>query len=106
TVSGGATGIIANTATVTVPAGVTDPAPANNSATDTNTIDSQADLSITKTDGVASVDSGASTVYTITVSNAGPDSVTGAILTDAFAAGLGKTAVACSATPGQCVTPP
>ncbi|MES2932148.1 MAG: hypothetical protein V4805_01480, partial [Pseudomonadota bacterium] len=106
TVSGSASGTIINTAVVTAPVGTSDPTPGNNSATDSNTIDSQADFSITKTDSVTNVDAGASTVYTITVSNNGPSSVSGAILNDAFAAGLGKTAVGCSATPGQCVTPP
>ena len=36
---------------VAPPAGVTDPDPANNSATDTDTLTPQADLTITKTDG-------------------------------------------------------
>src|SRR6185436_5436648 len=38
--------------------------------------------------------------------NNGPSSVTGAILSDPAVAGLSKTGVTCSATPGQCVTPP
>ncbi len=37
-ISAGATGTLSNTATVTAPAGVTDPNPGNNSATDTDTI--------------------------------------------------------------------
>jgi uncharacterized repeat protein (TIGR01451 family) len=47
----GATGTLANTATVT--SSITDPTPANNSATDTDTLTPQANLGITKTDGVA-----------------------------------------------------
>jgi uncharacterized repeat protein (TIGR01451 family) len=39
TVSAGATGAIANTASVAAPAGATDPAPGNNSATDTDAVD-------------------------------------------------------------------
>jgi hypothetical protein len=39
--------------TVAAPAAVPDPDPASNSATDTDTISAQADLSITKTDGVS-----------------------------------------------------
>jgi len=38
TLSAGATGTLANTATVSVPAGVTDPTPGNNSATDTDAV--------------------------------------------------------------------
>ncbi|WP_435417997.1 GEVED domain-containing protein [Parerythrobacter aurantius] len=61
-----------------------------------------ADLSVTKTNAVTSVNAGSVTTYTVTVTNDGPSTVTGAILTDAPATGLAKTAIACSATPGQC----
>ncbi|HEX9335668.1 MAG TPA: FAD:protein FMN transferase, partial [Pseudonocardiaceae bacterium] len=62
-VSSSATGSVANTATVTAPVGVTDSNLANNTATDTDTLTPQADLAITKTDGVASVSAGGSTIY-------------------------------------------
>jgi LPXTG-site transpeptidase (sortase) family protein len=61
---------------------------------------------VTKDDGVASVDAGGTTTYTVRVTNVGPSSVTGAILSDPVAAGLSKTGVVCSGTPGECVTPP
>src|SRR5207245_10941524 len=92
---------VSNTATVAAPAGVTDPTPANNSATDTDTVNERADLQISKTDGVTSVNAGGSTTYTIRVTNNGPSSVTGATLTDAAATGLSTTAVACSAAAGN-----
>ena len=50
-----------------------------------------ADLSITKTDGVTSTNPGATLTYTITVSNAGPDAVTGATVVDTLPAGLTGT---------------
>jgi uncharacterized repeat protein (TIGR01451 family) len=76
---------LANTATVTPPVGVTDPTPADNSATDTDTVTTQADLMITKDDGVATVAPGGSITYTITASNpTGPCPVTGATVTDNF----------------------
>jgi uncharacterized repeat protein (TIGR01451 family) len=50
-----------------------------------------ADLSITKTDGVTSTTPGATLTYTITVSNAGPDAVTGATVADTLGAGLTGT---------------
>src|SRR5205814_633772 len=78
----------------------------NSTATDTATVTPVADLAITKTDGVTSVNAGGTTTYTIHVSNAGPSSVTGAILSDPAATGLSKTAVACSGTPGQCSAAP
>jgi uncharacterized repeat protein (TIGR01451 family) len=79
---------------------VTDPNPGNNSATDSDTVDGQADLSITKTDGVASVAAGGSTIYTIVASNAGPSAVSGGTVTDTFPAGLTCTWT-CSGT-GTC----
>ena len=54
------------------PAGVIDPSAANNTASDTDTVNPVADLAITKTDGVASVNAGGSTTYTVTVTNNGP----------------------------------
>ncbi len=104
-----ASGTVTNTATIAPPAGATDPTPGNNSASDTDSVivaPVVSDLAITKTDGVASVNAGASTIYTITVTNNGPSGVAGAILADPAAAGLSKTAVACSVTPGACVTAP
>lgn len=43
-----------------------------------------ADLSISKTDGVATADSGSALTYTIIAGNAGPNAVTGATVTDSF----------------------
>jgi uncharacterized repeat protein (TIGR01451 family) len=48
TVPAGTGGQLINTATVTAPVGVTDPVAGNNSATDTNSANPQADLAITK----------------------------------------------------------
>ncbi len=89
TVSPTAVGSLANTATVTVPSGVTDPNTGNNSATDTDTINvPSADLSITKTDAVTSVTAGGTTTYTITASNPGPDAAVGATVADTLPATL------------------
>jgi uncharacterized repeat protein (TIGR01451 family) len=103
TISGAATGTLANTATVTAPAGVADGNPANNSATDTDTITPlQADLSITKTDGVASVAPGGSVTYTIVASNGGPGGATGATVADTFPADLTCTWTCVGAGGGTC----
>ncbi len=83
TVNPSATGTLSNTATVAAPGGVTDPTPGNNSATDTDTLTPQADLSITKTDGKTEVQPGTNT-YTIVVSNSGPSNVVGALIQDTF----------------------
>ena len=87
-VQSGATGSITNVATITAPAGVTDPTPGNNSATDVDTVTLAADLAITKTDGVTSVVPGNATTYTIVVTNNGPSDVTGAKVADVLPAGI------------------
>ncbi|MGC5198760.1 hypothetical protein ACLD7X_018415, partial [Aphanothece microscopica RSMan92] len=88
TVAPSTTGNLVNTATVTAPGGVTDPTPGNNSATDTDTQNSVADLAITKTDGSATYTPGSPITYTIVVSNNGPSNVTGATINDAIPAAI------------------
>src|SRR5438105_10935385 len=92
-VAGSARGTIANTATIAAPVGATDPTPGNNSATDTDTVNLVADLSITKTDGVTSVNAGGTTTYTVIVANAGPSAANGAVFTDPAVANLNVTGV-------------
>ncbi|MHB8883363.1 MAG: IPTL-CTERM sorting domain-containing protein [Thermodesulfovibrionales bacterium] len=103
-VSPSATGSVVNTATVTVPGGTTDPVPGNDSATDTDTVNLTADLSITKTDGVVSVNAGGSTTYAIVVTNNGPSSVSGATVSDAMPAGITAFSWTCSASVGSVCT--
>jgi len=86
-VPGNLTGNLVNTATVTPPVGTPDPTPANNTATDTDTQNSQADLSITKTDGKSTYTAGTTTIYTVIVKNAGPSDVVGASVVDNIPAG-------------------
>ena len=87
-----ASGTLTNTATVAPPAGIVDPNLANNSATDTNTIQRQANLGVTKTDGLTSVVRGTTGVtYTIVATNNGPSDVTGATLTDNLPSTTGGT---------------
>ena len=106
TVAGSATGTIANTANIAAPSGVTDPNLSNNSATDTDTVSSfLADLAITKTDGVTSVSPGATTIYTIVVTNAGPATADGAIFTDPAVANLNVTSVTCGSPSGGAACP-
>ena len=107
-VSPAATGSLANTATVSAPAGTSDSNVANNtSATVTTVLTQTADLAITKTDNLTSILTGTSTTYTIRVTNNGPSSVTGAIVKDPNATGLTQTAAACTAASGNtCSTAP
>jgi uncharacterized repeat protein (TIGR01451 family) len=100
TIAAAATGMLTNTATVS--ASVTDPVPGNNSATDTDTLNPSADLAITKTDGVVTVNPGGSVTYTITASNAGPSAITGATVADTFPASLTATWTCVGAGGGTC----
>lgn len=62
----------------------------------------QADLSITKTDGSGTYTPGGSASYVITVSNAGPDPVTAAQVTDTLPAGATLSAPwSCAASAGS-----
>ncbi len=94
-------GTITNTATATITPGLTDPSPANNTATATTVISvPTADLSITKTNDAGTVTAGGVTAYRITVLNPGPSAADGTTLTDPGAAGLSKLSVSCSASGG------
>ncbi len=101
-ISAAATGTLSNTATVTAPGGVSDPNPGNNSATDSDTLSAAADLAITKTDGVTTANPGGSVTYTITASNAGPSSATGATVADTFPASLTCSWTCVGAGGGTC----
>lgn len=90
TVPAGFTGDLANTVTTRVPDTATETNTANNTATDTDTPET-ANLAITKTNTPASgstdlasdtLVSGSTTTYSVIVTNNGPGSVTGAIITD------------------------
>jgi len=59
-----------------------------------------ADLGITKTDGQATAVAGAPVVYTITATNAGPDPVTGALVSDTFPALCTSVAWTCTSSGG------
>ena len=88
TVDASATGIIANTASVTVPSGFVDTNPTNNAATDVDDLQPEVDLRISKTDNRSSVRIGEVISYTIVVQNAGPSDVQGATVSDVFPAEL------------------
>ncbi|MEP6790065.1 MAG: hypothetical protein ABI907_01765 [Ramlibacter sp.] len=94
-------GNITNTATVSLPAGFTDPVPTNNTGTATTTLSvPTADLSVSKSDGVTSITANGVTAYTIIAANAGPSAADGATVTDPAAANLTKLSVTCSAQGG------
>ena len=98
-----ATGNLSNMATVAAPSGIIDPNPADNAATDGDSLTPQADLWIWKTDGQASAAAGTPITYTIMASNAGPSDASGARVADTVpAAILGATWTCAGAGGGIC----
>lgn len=97
-------GPLTNTAVITSPA-LGDTLPANNTATAVTSIGCATNLTVVKTDGVAAVNSGSTTVYTVTFSNLGPAAADGALVRDIPGAGLNCTSVTCSAVTGGASCP-
>ena len=92
--------MLTNTATVTPASGTTDSNPGNNSAIDVDTLTPLANLSVTKTDGAASVVPGTPITYSIVVGNAGPSSVSGASVVDAVPPALTNASWTCTGNAG------
>lgn len=65
----------------------------------------QAYLSVTKTNGTGTVVTGATTGYTVTLTNTGPASAGGALLKETPSAGLRCDTVTCAATSGGAACP-
>ncbi len=80
---------------------MTDSNLANNSATDIDAVRGSANLSVTKSNGASTVTAGGFTTYTLTISNSGPSSADGAVVSDPVTGGLScTTAIACSGSGG------
>ena len=89
--------VLSNTATVS--SSTTDPNTANDSDTETTTVQARADLSITKDDSPDPVTAGGSLSYTITVDNAGPSDAQAVTVNDTLPGQL--TGVSVSLIAGQ-----
>ena len=93
-------GNVTNIATVTAPAGVIDPTPANNSASDTDNAGTTVDLSLTVTNGTNGVTAGGSTRYTIVLANISASAAEGAVMLQVNATGLAMRSLSCAASGG------
>jgi uncharacterized delta-60 repeat protein/uncharacterized repeat protein (TIGR01451 family) len=100
TLDPGASGMLTNTAVLTPPAGQTDLVPANNAATDTDTLVPAGDLAITISDGVSRIRAGEPVTYTIVASNAGPNPVSAATVSDVLPASLTGASWTCAGSGG------
>ena len=106
TVAPSTTGTLVNTAVVSPPVGVNDPDGSDNVATDTDSLDPVADVSVAKSNGITSQSPGATSSYTITVANAGPSAAPGVAVNDPLPAGATSASWTCSAAAGSsCSTP-
>ena len=88
TISAAATGTLVNSVAVAVVAPDTESNTANNTASDTDTLVRRAELTVTKTDGQTNATPGAAVTYTITVSSAGPSTLSQINLVDTLPAAL------------------
>jgi len=95
------------TASATVTATETDPFPSDNTTTAVTTVTGvpYADLAVSQTDGGVTVLWNRLLTYLITVSNDGPNSVTGATVTDTFNASLSGVVWTCTASAGSSCAP-
>jgi len=99
TIAPSATGNLVNTATA-MPTGIIDPAPGDNSWTDTDVLTPVADLGVHVTDGSCYVLPGASVTYTVSVENTGPSDAPAATVSDTVPADLTINSWTCSASGG------
>jgi uncharacterized repeat protein (TIGR01451 family) len=98
-----AVGAMTNIATVSVPAGVSDPNSGNNSATDTDVAAPVADLKVVTT-GPATYVAGSTYSYTIVVTNLGPSDANGSLFGDSVTSQVGTWKVTCVAAGGATCT--
>ncbi|MFF5199484.1 hypothetical protein ACFY3B_07715 [Micromonospora parva] len=105
TVPAGTTGDLTNTATVSPPAGASDPeCTPNCSSTVVTPAALTVDLAVVKTATPSPYVPGAAFSYTVTVSNGGPSDAVGANLTDPLPAPLAGFTWTCVASPGSACT--
>ena len=91
TIAPESTGVLVNSASVAPPAGVLDPVPGNDSASDSEPLTPRADLAIAATDAPDPVTPGAALTYTLSVTNLGPSTSPAMTVTDALPAEVAFT---------------
>jgi uncharacterized repeat protein (TIGR01451 family) len=93
-------GFITNTAVVGTSTLYTDSNLTNNTASVSVFVNRFSQLSVTKTDGVTTTQSGELLNYTVTFANAGPSAADGAVVKDTPSAGLNCISLVCTPTGG------
>jgi len=98
-----ATGAMTNIASVSVPAGITDPNSSNNSSTDTDLSAPVADLKVTTT-GPANYIAGNTYDFVVTVTNLGPSDANGSLFGNSVTSQVGTWKVTCVGAGGATCT--
>jgi len=93
TIDPAATGSLTNTVAIALAAGATDPTPANNTASDTDTLTPRADLSVAVLDSPDPVAPSGTLTYTVQAANLGPSTSTGMTLANTLPAGVSFVSV-------------
>jgi CSLREA domain-containing protein/uncharacterized repeat protein (TIGR01451 family) len=96
-----ATGVLTHTATATPPQDFGDPQPDDNQSTLSVPLIPQGDLSLSLTDGQSIADPGDMLTYTLVITNTGPSTLAGTLVTDTFPARLSNVLWWCSASGGS-----
>ncbi len=108
TIAPAATGLLTNTASVSVPTGLSDPLPGNNSATDVDTLSPQIDLVVTKSESVDPVLAGSGAgnlTYVITVTNQGPSDAANVTMSEVLTLPAGVIVDAITPSAGSFISP-
>jgi large repetitive protein len=104
TVAASATGNIANTVSVSPPAGTSDPSTGNNASTATGVVNPVADIVVTKT-GPASSSAGSALSYQVVIRNDGPSAAHGASFSDVVPASITGVTASCGSALAGAVCP-
>ncbi len=96
-----ASGLLINSASLTLPNGMSDPDTSDNQVIDTDALVPTVNLDINLTDNRASAEPGDILGYMLTVTNRGPSAIFGLVVTDFFPDALTNISWTCSPTPGS-----
>jgi len=96
-----ASGLLINSASLTLPNGMSDPDTSDNQVIDTDALVPTVNLDINLTDNRASAEPGDVLGYMLTVTNRGPSAIFGLVVTDFFPDALTNISWTCSPTPGS-----
>lgn len=105
TIRSTATGLLSNTATASLPAGITELNALDNTNTDSDALHPQYSFTLTVTDNKTTITPLEATSYTIVATNSGPSAASGISIVDYFPAALTGMTWTCSSSSGSSCSP-